>query len=102
MPRCLLSPLDLTVEELDELIYTIKPDLITLTGDQTWSNENLISLTTLVRWMESYKIPWAPVFGNHDFGNEENNAVLDQLKCCEYYENAKYSLFLDNHLNKLN
>ncbi len=79
--------------EIDELVYNIKPDLITLTGDQTWSNENLISLTSLIGWMESYKIPWAPIFGNHDFGNGDNNAVLDCLKCCEYYENAKYSLF---------
>lgn len=80
-------------QEIDELIQQTKPDLITLTGDQTWSNENMISLTSLVAWMESYQIPWAPVFGNHDFGNEGHTPVLDALKCCEYYENAKYCLF---------
>ena len=36
-------------EELTEIVNEVKPDLITLTGDQTWSNENLISLKTLVR-----------------------------------------------------
>lgn len=80
-------------EELTEIVNVTKPDLITLTGDQTWSNENLISLKSLISWMEGFKIPRAPVFGNHDFGNGNNNAVLDNLKCCELYEKAKYCLF---------
>lgn len=85
--------MDIIHKEITQLVNEIKPDLITLTGDQTWSNENLISLTQLIGWMESYEIPWAPVFGNHDFGNEGHEPVLDALKCCEYYENAKYCLF---------
>lgn len=79
--------------EIDELIKQTKPDLITLTGDQTWSNENLISLTSLIRWLDSYKIPYAPVFGNHDYGNSKNSSVLDQNACCDLYERGKYSLF---------
>ena len=34
-------------KEITELVETYKPDLITLTGDQTWSNENLVSLKKL-------------------------------------------------------
>lgn len=79
--------------EIEYLISKTKPDLITLTGDQTWSNENLISLTSLVRWLDGYKIPYAPIFGNHDYGNQKNSAVLSQNACCDIYEKGKYCLF---------
>ncbi len=80
-------------KEITYLVNEIKPDLITLTGDQTWSNENLISLKLLISWLDSYKIPYAPVFGNHDFGNGDNNAVASRNFCCDLYERGKYSLF---------
>ena len=80
-------------KELDELVYNIKPSLITLTGDQTWSNENLICLKSLISWLDSYKIPYAPIFGNHDYGNEGDNAVAGKNYCCTLYEKGKYSLF---------
>ncbi len=80
-------------KEISHLVNTVKPDLITLTGDQTWSNENLISLKSLVRWLDGYKIPYAPVFGNHDYGNQKNSAVCDLNFCCHIYESGKYSLF---------
>lgn len=80
-------------KEIKYLVNTVKPDLITLTGDQTWSNENLISLKYLIGVLESFGIPYAPVFGNHDYGNEKNSAVLDQNKCCDIYKSAKHCLF---------
>ena len=43
---------DIVHKELDYLVNTYKPDLITLTGDQTWSNENLICLKSLISWLE--------------------------------------------------
>jgi len=47
------------------LIERVKPDLITLSGDMSYAGqyeayENLADL------LESFKIPWAPVWGNHD------------------------------------
>ena len=80
-------------DEITYLVETVKPDLITLTGDQTWSNENLVSLKAIIRWLDGYKIPYAPVFGNHDIGNEYNSAVASLNKCCDLYEGGKYSLF---------
>ncbi len=80
-------------EEITALIEETKPDLITLTGDQTWSNENLIVLTSLVRFLDSFGIPYAPVFGNHDYGNGDETAVLDRNACCDIYERGSYSLF---------
>lgn len=80
-------------DEIDELVETYQPDMITLTGDQTWSNENRLFLKSLIRWLDGYKIPWAPVFGNHDFGNDFNSAVCSREYCCDLYEDGKYSLF---------
>ncbi len=79
--------------EIEYLVEKTKPDLITLTGDQTWSNENFLSLSSLINWLDNLKIPYAPVFGNHDYGNEKDSAVLNQKACCDLYEQGKYSLF---------
>lgn len=80
-------------KEISYLVEKTKPDLITLTGDQTWSNENLVCLKSLISWLDSYKIPYAPVFGNHDYGNAKNSAVAELNYCCDLYERGKYSLF---------
>ena len=79
--------------EITYLVNEYKPDLITLTGDQTWGDDNLISLQTIITWLESYKIPWAPIFGNHDYGDDYNSAVAGEKYCCDLYEEAKYCLF---------
>ena len=79
--------------EITYLIEKVQPNLITLTGDQTWSNENLISLTHLVRWLDGFEIPYAPVFGNHDYGNSKNSAVASLNFCCDIYERGQYCLF---------
>ena len=80
-------------DEITYLVEQTKPDLITLTGDQTWSNENLLSLKSIIKWLDGYKIPYAPVFGNHDYGNEKNSSVAELNYCCDLYESGKYSLF---------
>ncbi len=85
--------LDDMKREITDLVNRAKPDLITLTGDQTWSNENLISLRSLLSWLDSFQIPYAPVFGNHDYGNQPDSAVLSRNACCDLYESGKYSLF---------
>lgn len=51
---------------VDTLIKKVKPDLITLTGDNSSCDVGYL------RWIEildSYGIPWAPVMGNHDGDN---------------------------------
>ena len=80
-------------DEITYLVNTYKPDLITLTGDQTMSNENRLTIKSLVRWLDSYKIPYAPIFGNHDGGNDYNSGVISFEKACEIYSKGKYSLF---------
>ena len=75
------------------MIKETNPDLITLTGDQTWSNENLMSLKALVRWLDSYRISYAPIFGNHDYGNDYNSAVASNKYCSDIYEKSKYCVY---------
>ena len=73
-----------------QVIERYNPDFIIMTGDNVYgefddSGEHHLAL---IEFMESFKIPWAPVFGNHD--NESNMGVDWQ---CEQYENAEYCLF---------
>lgn len=48
---------------INRLVEEQQPDLITLTGDNAWDT---VSYVTLVNFIDSLGIPWAPVMGNHD------------------------------------
>ncbi len=52
-----------TVEMIDNLVKETDPDLITLTGDNAWGT---VAYINLVKQIDAYDIPWAPVMGNHD------------------------------------
>lgn len=50
-------------ELIRKLVNDLKPDLITLSGDNAWG---YISYIETIELLESFGIPWAPVMGNHD------------------------------------
>ncbi len=50
-------------DNTDRLVAETKPDLITLTGDNAWGD---LAYIELIKMIDSYGIPWAPVMGNHD------------------------------------
>ncbi len=52
-----------TAEMIDSLVNETEPDLITLTGDNAWGTMAYIEL---IKQIDAYGIPWAPVMGNHD------------------------------------
>ena len=81
---------------LRETINATKPDLILITGDLVYGefDDAGTSLIALINAMESFQIPWAPVFGNHD--NESKKGVDWQ---CEQLENAEYCLFKQRELS---
>lgn len=81
---------------LRETITATKPDLIIITGDLVYGkyDDKGTSLLALINAMDSYKIPWAPVFGNHD--NESKKGVDWQ---CEQLEKSKYCLFKQRELS---
>ena len=55
-----------------------QPDLIVLSGDIVCGDESstLFSIERITDLMESFRIPWAPIFGNHD---DEANCDLNFL-----------------------
>lgn len=77
-----------TEETVRELVERVKPDLITMTGDQIWAPFVKYSIEDLIEFMDSFKIPWAPVNGNHDGeGNVDLNAAAEK------YAESEYCLF---------
>ena len=73
-----------------EIINATNPDLIILTGDIIYGefDDSGSALLSFIQFMESFEIPWAPIFGNHD--NESKKGVDWQ---CQQLENAEYCLF---------
>ena len=73
-----------------ELVSRTTPDLIIITGDITYGefDDSGKSLEEFIDFMDSFGIPWAPVYGNHDnetyIGIEKQNAM---------YENSKHGIF---------
>lgn len=53
-------------KEMDALVEKTNPDLIVLPGDNLSALASRFSIYNFIDHMDSYKIPWAPVFGNHD------------------------------------
>ena len=73
-----------------EVIEATNPDLIILTGDNVYGefDDNGSVWTSFVEFMDSFDIPWAPIFGNHD--NESKMGVDWQ---CEQLMKAENCLF---------
>ncbi len=65
--------------KLKTLVASVKPDLITLSGDIVCSDESTYySIKRITDLFESFGIPWAPFFGNHDAeGNCDKNFLAD-------------------------
>lgn len=74
--------------QLKQLINEVKPDLITVLGDSVLTSINDICTQQFCDFMDEFEIPWAPIYGNHDY---EGRA--DKAKLSEIYLNSKYSLF---------
>lgn len=72
------------------LIAQTKPDLIFITGDIVYGefDDNGTTMKWFCEFMDSFGIPWAPVFGNHD--NESKMGVDWQ---CEQFEKSEYCVF---------
>ena len=84
---------DINLDSIDKLVYATNPDLIVVTGDMVYTaNNNLEMLQRLIEHLESYKIPYAPIFGNHD---EEFTSLYNKAELCDYLESdtLKYCLF---------
>ena len=72
------------------LVAQTNPDLIFITGGIVYGSfdDNGTVFEWFCRLMDSFEIPWAPVFGNHD--NETKKGVEWQ---CRRFSESKYCLF---------
>ncbi len=76
-------------DEMDALVEKTRPDLITLPGDVLSAFASRFNISGFIKHMDSYKIPWAPVFGNHDNEIPSNSLNWQGDK----YEASEYCLF---------
>ena len=80
---------------LTEIITETKPHLILITGDLIYGKYDNSGwlLLNFISFMDSFKIPWAPVFGNHD-----NESAMGSDWQSQQLENAEYCLFKQRQL----
>ena len=80
---------------IDKAIKDSKPDLIIITGDIVYGefDDNGSNLIEFCKFMDKYKIPWAPIFGNHD-----NECKLGVSWQCDQFISSKYCLFKRSNL----
>lgn len=73
-----------------EAIERVEPDFIIITGDVIYGefDDNGTSMEAFIEFMESFKIPWAPVFGDLD-----NQSAKGANWQCDVLEAAKYCCF---------
>ncbi|MBP9988337.1 MAG: metallophosphoesterase [Ruminococcus sp.] len=74
-------------ETITKAIQEVQPDLITLTGDNSWCRTGYIRLC---KFLDTFKIPWAAVMGNHDGGSGDK---VYENWCGYQMYNSKYGLF---------
>ena len=69
------------------LVEKVNPDLIAITGDFSYGNWN--TDFGICSFIDSFGIPWAPVYGNHDF--EDSGMSPDTLaEVFECYSNCVF------------
>lgn len=87
----------LAMEAIGELILKTSPDLIMLTGDSIFpyipkagTRDNIKQAKGLVDFMDSFEIPYAYMFGNHDIemGSKGNKNQIASL-----IKKGRYSIF---------
>lgn len=85
---------EILFDEIEEVIERTCPDFILITGDVIYGefDDKGSSLEIFIEKMDSYKIPWAPIFGNHD-----NESKIGVNKQCEMFEKSKYCMFKRRH-----
>ncbi|MBQ7922641.1 MAG: metallophosphoesterase [Clostridia bacterium] len=73
-----------------ELVAKTDPDLIVLAGDIVYGmfDKGGAAQKEINALMDSFGIPWAPVYGNHDYESDMGQEWLN-----EQYRQAKYALY---------
>ena len=83
---------DAAFAEIDKMVQAEKPDLIILTGDNISYYSEAGAFEALVEHMESYSVPWASVYGNHD-DEQSEELKLTKEYMAQAFEQAEHCLF---------
>ena len=73
---------------IEDAVSKVQPDLIIILGDIVYGefDDAGTSLLALIEEMESYEIPWAPLYGNHENesakGAKWQNQMLEEAEHC--------------------
>lgn len=93
----------LALNAIKELIKKTSPDLIVLTGDSIFpffpkagTRNNINQASKLVEFIDSFKIPYAFLFGNHDI---EMGSVGNQDQIADIIRGGNYSIFSKGEKN---
>lgn len=87
----------MVVDAIINCVSAIKPDLIVITGDFIYPSlmrmvyNTYNSSRAIGNLFETFEIPWAFVYGNHD---AEKFSSLTKTELSTYYESLNYCLFL--------
>lgn len=92
---------DIMTKTVNELICRVKPDLITVSGDISWS-DNHLSYKNFAELMDSFNIPWAVIWGNNDNhdGDENTKELVKTVTSYKYclYESGEPALGNGNYV----
>lgn len=86
----------IVVDAIIEIVTNTKPDIIILTGDLIYPSimsltfNNYNSSRAIGKLFETFEIPWALVYGNHD---APSYATHTKTQLSNYFENLEYCLF---------
>lgn len=76
---------DAATETIDRLVEEVNPDLITFTGDIGYCTSAYLKI---IKDIDKYGIPWAPVMGNHD-----GTCCISEFWCAYRLYKAKNCIF---------
>jgi hypothetical protein len=76
---------DSVINTITSVINAEKPDLVVLTGDIATSEDVKTAWAAVTKPMRDAGIPWAAVFGNHDFEHGfTNKQIMEYLQTLPY------------------
>ena len=89
----------LALNAVTKIIHKAKPDMIVLTGDSIFpflpkagTLNNRKQAYKLMKFMDSFAIPYTLVFGNHDC---EMGSTCNKEELAQIYKKGKYCIFTE-------
>lgn len=94
----------LLLRTVDALMEKTRPDLVTVSGDIAWAGQ-MRSYESFAKMLDSYRVPWAPIWGNHDNqgGAEQTIRQAELMTAHQYciFESGDPALGNGNYVIKL-